>query len=184
MLLVPDGVGSDGWVVAARYALVRPRRCLEDSIPDLLANELCGTCLVLPLAQEQLAQEGVQGLLLTTQLLTSAGILLLQRAQEPLQYERSASGRVLLGGGRDEYGGMFGPVGRELGERCRRKNEGRRGHSREIAIEGCDRLFKSASSRRMECASSPYLEEATPRTLCRWGYSRSFFLSHVVSCCA
>lgn len=144
MLLVPNRVCSDGWVVAAPYALVQPRRCLQDFIPDLLADELCGACLVLPLAQKQLAQEGVQGLLLTTQLLTSAGVLLLQCAQKPLEHERSASGRILLGGGRNEYGGMFGPVGGELGERRRGQNEGGRGHSREIAIEGRDRLSLSA----------------------------------------
>lgn len=157
MLLVPDGICSDGWVMAAPYVSVRPRPSLQGSIPDLLADELCGTCLVLPLAQKQLSQKGVQGLLLTTQLLTSAGVLLFQCAQEPLQYERSASSRVLLGGGRDEYGRMFGPVGGELGERCRGKNESGRGHSREIAIEGCDRLFVSASFRRTEVALSPYL---------------------------
>jgi hypothetical protein len=134
MLLVPNGVRSDGWVMAAPYALARPRRCLEDFIPDLFANELCSTCLVLPLAQEQLAQKRVEGLLLTAQLLTSTGVLLLQCAQEPLHYERSASSRVLLGGGRDEYGGVFGPVGGELGERRCGKN----------AIERCDRLFMSA----------------------------------------
>lgn len=140
MLLVPDGVCSDGWVMAALYALVRPRRCLEDFLPDLLADKLCGTCLILPLAQEQLAQERVQRLLLTAQLLASAGVLLLQCAEKPLQNECSASGGILLGSWCNEYGGVFCPVRGELGERGRRENERRRGHGGEIAIEGCDRL--------------------------------------------
>lgn len=104
---------------------------------------MCGACLVFPLAQKELTQEGVQGLLLTSQLLASAGILLLQCAQEPLENERGASRRVLLGGGRDEYGGVFSPVRGELGKRCGGEDEGGRSHGREIAIEGCDGLWWS-----------------------------------------
>lgn len=118
----------------------RTRRYRRVIVPDLLADELRGACLVFPSAQEQLAQERVQRLLLATQLLASAGVLLLQCAQKPLEDKRGAPGRVLLGGGRNEYRGVFSPVRRELGEGCRGENECGRGHGREIAVEGCDRL--------------------------------------------
>jgi hypothetical protein len=58
--------------------------------PDLLTDELGGAGLVDPLAQEQLAEERVEGLLLATELLVTRGILLLESAQEPLEDEHAA----------------------------------------------------------------------------------------------
>jgi hypothetical protein len=109
--------------------------CKNVHVPDLLANELCRACLVLPLAEKQLAQERVQGLLLTTKLLAATCVLLLQRADEPLQYEHGALGRVLLGGRCNEHGGMFGPVRGEFRERLGGENKGGRRHGRKVAIE-------------------------------------------------
>jgi hypothetical protein len=109
-------------------------------VPDLLADELRCACLVLPLAQKQLAQERVQRLLLASQFLAATRVLLLQRADEPLKHQQSALRGVLLGGGCDEYGGVFGPVRRELGERLGGEDEGRRRHGREVAIERGNRL--------------------------------------------
>jgi hypothetical protein len=136
VLAIPDGVSRDGRVMTEHMALApTTQNCRHNHIPDLLANELCRANRVLPFAQEQLAQEGVQRLLLTTELLAATGVLLLQCADEPLQHEHGALGRVFLGGGCDEYGGVLGPVRRELGERLGGENEGGRGHGRKVAIE-------------------------------------------------
>lgn len=64
--------------------------------PDLLTDELSGASLIDPLAQEQLAQEGVEGLLLTAELLVTRGVLLLEGAQEPLEDEHAALLLVLF----------------------------------------------------------------------------------------
>ena len=64
--------------------------------PNLLTDELSGAGLVNPLAQEQLAQEGVEGLLLATELLVARGVLLLEGAQEPLEDEHAALLLVFL----------------------------------------------------------------------------------------
>lgn len=109
-------------------------------VPDLLAYELCRTGVILPLAQEQLAQERVQGLLLIAVLLASAGILLLEGGQEPLQHQDGALLGVGFLGGRDEDGWVLAPVGAELGEGGARQDERRRGQAGEVAVEGSDRL--------------------------------------------
>lgn len=70
-----------------------------------------------PLADEQLSQEGVQRLLLATELLTSAAVLLVQGGEEPLEHEEGTLLGISLLSGRDEDGGVFSPVGRVLGER-------------------------------------------------------------------
>lgn len=70
--------------------------------PDLLTDELSGAGLINPLAQEQLTQEGVEGLFLATELLVTRSVLLLERAQEPLQDEHAALLLVGLGSGSDQ----------------------------------------------------------------------------------
>lgn len=87
-----------------------------DVLPDLLTYELRCTGFILPLAQKQLTQERVQGLLLIAVLLASAGILLLEGRQEPLQHQDGTLLWVGLLGGRDEDGWVLAPVGAELGE--------------------------------------------------------------------
>lgn len=69
--------------------------------PDLLTDELGGAGLVNPLAQEQLAEERVEGLLLATELLVTRGVLLLEGAQEPLEDEHAALLLVGFRGGSD-----------------------------------------------------------------------------------
>lgn len=98
--------------------------------PDLLTDELSGTGLVDPLAHEQLTQERVEGLLLTTELLVTRSVLLLESAQEPLEDEHAALLLVLLRGGSDHDGRHLGPVRRELGERSSRQDEGGGGKGR------------------------------------------------------
>lgn len=83
---------------------------IEDSIPDLLTDELSSAGIVLPLAEEELAEERVQRLLLVAILFAAAGVLLLQCAEEPLENEQGALGRVGLFGRRSEDIGMFTPV--------------------------------------------------------------------------
>jgi hypothetical protein len=93
---------------------------------DLLAHQLGHARVVLPLAQEQLAEEWVERLLLISILLASGGILLLECRQEPLEHEqRPLCGvRLLCRSGKDT--GMLAPVRAELGETGGGKNEGRR----------------------------------------------------------
>jgi hypothetical protein len=111
MLVVPDGVSRDGWMMTEHVTLAPNAQTYHEAVvPDLLTDKLCRTCLVLPLAQEQLAQEGVQGLLFATEFLTATRVLLLECADEPLQDEHGALGRVFLGGWRDENRGMLSPV--------------------------------------------------------------------------
>ena len=102
VLLVPDAVCGD-WGVMARLVVRRDGVwVLELYTPDLLTDELSGTGLVNPLAQEQLTQERVEGLLLATELLVTRGVLLLEGAQEPLQDEHAALLLVGFGSGSDQ----------------------------------------------------------------------------------
>jgi hypothetical protein len=146
MLAVPDAVSGHGWMMTEHVALANRAQAYRSvPVPDLFADELCRACLVLPLAQEQLTQERVKGLLLAAKLLAATGVLLLERADEPLHHEHGTFGRVLLSGRCDEYGRVFCPVRREFGERLGGEDEGRRRHRREVAIEGGDRLPYSQS---------------------------------------
>lgn len=106
--LVPDAVGRSGRVVA-----------------DLLGHERRLARRVGPGAEEQLSEEGVQRLLLVAKLLAPAGVLVLERGEEPLEDDGSAPGRVGLTDGLSEDGRVGGPVGRELRERLRREDEWR-----------------------------------------------------------
>lgn len=83
---------------------------VDRSLPDLLADQLRSTSIVLPLAQEQLAQERVKRFLLVAILFTSAGVLLLQGRKEPLQHQHGSLGSIGLFCWRREYGGVLGPV--------------------------------------------------------------------------
>lgn len=68
VLLVPDAVRCDGWVVR-----------------DLLADQLRCPDVVFPFPEEEFAQEGVERLLLAAQILTPACVLLLKGCKEPFQ---------------------------------------------------------------------------------------------------
>jgi hypothetical protein len=111
MLAVPNRVSRHGRVMTEHMTSAPIAQTYHRVVvPDLLADELCRACLILPLAQEQLAQEGIQRLLFATKLLTATRVLLLECADEPLQDEHGALGRVFLGGWRDKNGGVLGPV--------------------------------------------------------------------------
>jgi len=85
MLCVSDAVGGDWRVVADKMsALTRCEFHSTIDAPDLLTDELCLASCILPLAQEEFSKEWVQWLLLTSKLLISAAVLLLQGAEEPL----------------------------------------------------------------------------------------------------
>jgi hypothetical protein len=68
MLLIVDAVG-------------RNRRMMT----DLLRDEGCFAESIIPLAQEQLTKEWVQGFLLGTKFLGARTVLLLESVQQPLQ---------------------------------------------------------------------------------------------------
>ena len=87
--------------------------------------------------EEQFAEEGIEGFLLRAELLTSAAVLLFKSVEEPFQDEEGAFGWVGFFGGCDEEGRVFGPVGGELDEGLRRKDEGGGCEGGEVAIEGC-----------------------------------------------
>ena len=84
--------------------------------PHLLRNKLRRTSSIFPLPKEQLSQKGIQRLLLISKLVTPTSILLLQCAQEPFQYQQCALLWVGFVGWRDEYRGVFCPVGGEFDE--------------------------------------------------------------------
>lgn len=51
VLVVPDGVSRDGRMMTEHMiSAAMAQTCKRASVPDLLANELRGTCLVLPFA--------------------------------------------------------------------------------------------------------------------------------------
>lgn len=143
---VCDGVGCCWRVVAVGVFLVKnaclvcgmsTRICI---LPNLLADELRGAGLVLPFSEEELAEEGVEGLLLVAVLLGAGGVLLLEGGDEPLGDEQGALAGVglLRGGGED--GGVLAPVGGELCQGGGGEDEGRRGQGGEVAVEGGDGL--------------------------------------------
>lgn len=111
-----------------------------NDLPDLLAYELRRTSLIFPLAQEEFAQERIQGLLLVTVLFASAGILLLESRQEPLQHQNRTLLWIGLLGGRNKDGWVLAPVGAEFGKGGARQDKGRRGQAREVAVKGRDGL--------------------------------------------
>jgi len=104
--------------------------------PNLLADELGSASFILPLAEEKLSQEWVQWLLLISILLTTAGVLLFECGQEPLQHEQGSllGVRFLSRGGED--GGMLAPVRREFCQAGRGEDEGRCGKAGEVTVEG------------------------------------------------
>lgn len=116
------------------FLLAPGRRDL--SLPDLLADELCRASVILPLAQEQLAEEGVQRLLLVAIFLAAGSILLFQGREEPLEHQHGSLLRVGLFGGCGEDGRMLTPVGAVLGQGDAGEDERRRGEARKVAIEG------------------------------------------------
>ena len=120
VFLVVDAVGGDGRVVR-----------------DLLRHETGDALLVIPVAEEELAEEGVQRLLLRPELLTATAVLLFEGVEEPFHDEEGAFGGVGFLGGRDEEGRVFGPVGGELDEGLCREDEGGRCERGEVAIERC-----------------------------------------------
>ena len=83
-------------------------------MPNLLADQLSGASVVLPLPNEEFSKEGIQGLLLIAILLASAGILLLQGGQEPLQHPNRPLGCICLLRRRRKDGRVLAPVGAEL----------------------------------------------------------------------
>lgn len=96
--------------------------------------------ITFPLAKEQLTQERVQRLLLTSQLLATTTVLLVKSSKEPLQDQQSPLlGIGLLSRGH-ENGGVFGPVGGVLGEGGCGQDEGRSCQGRQITVEGGDGL--------------------------------------------
>ncbi len=68
----------------------------------MLADQLSRPAIVLPLAQEELAQEGVERFLLVSILLTPTSVLLLESGQEPFKDEQGSLGGIWLLGGGDE----------------------------------------------------------------------------------
>lgn len=89
------------------------------------------------MAEEEFAEEGVQWLLLGTELFTATAVLLFEGVEEPSQDEKGAFGGVGFLGGRDEEGRVFGPVGGELDQGLRREDEGGGCERGEVAIERC-----------------------------------------------
>lgn len=69
-----------------------------------------------PLAEEEFTQEGIQRLLLTSELLATTAVLLVKGSEEPLENEEGSLLGVGLLGGSDKDGGVFGPVGGVLGQ--------------------------------------------------------------------
>ena len=109
--------------------------------PDLLADEpSLARALFLPAGEEELAEEGIQGLLDAFFLIAAGVLLLLQGGEEPFQDEEGTFCRVWFGNWRAEDARALGPVGWELGGGLGAKDEGWRGDVGDIAANCCYRL--------------------------------------------
>ena len=89
--------------------------CCWRVMADLLADQLRRTRFVIPLAEEDLAQEWIERLqLLPLAVVIFGRVLIPQRADEPLQDHKSPLLRVLLPRRCDEETRVFRPVGAVL----------------------------------------------------------------------
>lgn len=113
----------------------------------MLRNELGLAHVIYPLSEEQFTQKWVQGLLLITKLVATASILLLQRAQEPLQNQESTLLRILFLCRCAEYAWVLSPIRGELSEGCRGENKRRCGQGGEISGEVRNGLSSSRQLR-------------------------------------
>lgn len=111
--------------------------------PHLLADQAClaNVLAFRPFSQKQLAQERVERLFLAAEFLASRAVLLVQGAQEPFQNQQRPLRGVRFACGSDENLRVFAPVCRVLGQRSGREDEWRGGQRREVAVEGCNRLW-------------------------------------------
>ena len=86
--------------------------CCWRVMADLLTDQLRRTSLIIPLTEEDLAQEWIERLqLLPLAVIIFGRVLIPQRADEPLQDHKSPLLCVLLSCWRDEETWVFGPVG-------------------------------------------------------------------------
>lgn len=136
---VRDAVGSRRRMVASNTLALSSKEVgcgwLRLLIPNLFTDQLSGAGLILPLSKKQLSQKGIEGLFLVSVLLATAGILLLEGSQEPLQYKQGAFLGVGLLCRSCENGGMFAPIRRELGQAGRREDKRRCCKAGKIAVE-------------------------------------------------
>lgn len=95
-----------------------PLHTQEHHIPDLFTDQvgLADLRVTLPLSDEKLSQEGVQGLLLAAELLATAAVLLVKSTEEPLEHQEGTLRGVGLLGWSDEDSRVLGPVGRVFSE--------------------------------------------------------------------
>jgi len=85
--------------------------------PNLLTNQLSCARTINPLAQEQLSQKRIQRLhFLLLSILILITMLLLQRANKPLQNAQGSLLSIIFVCRRDEEGWVFGPVGAVFGD--------------------------------------------------------------------
>lgn len=108
---------------------------------DLLTNQLRRARLINPLPQKQFSQKRIQRLhLLLLPILIFITMLLLQRANKPLQHAQSPFLSIVFVCRRDEERGVFGPVGAVFGDGLGGEEEGWGGEGGEVAFECCDGL--------------------------------------------
>ena len=96
----------------------------------------------LPARQKQLPEKRVERFLDAVLLVAPSILLLLERGQEPFQYQPSAALRVWFRCRRDEDGGVLGPVGGELDRGFSGEDEGWGGDIGEVAADGCNGLIE------------------------------------------
>ena len=84
------------------------------NLPDLLCDHPRHAVLVLPMAEEQLTQKGIEWLLDALILRPSCVLLTLERTQEPFQHQQRAFLGAVLESWREEDGRVLRPVLREF----------------------------------------------------------------------
>lgn len=155
MLLVPDGVGSGRGVMAVDGQHSLQGIWGHGYIPDLLTDQagLTNLCIRVPLAQEQLSEEGVERLLLTAELLTAAAVLLVKCAEEPLEDSQCSLFGISFFGRSHEQSRVFGPVGGILSQGGGGEDERGCGQGGKVSIEGSDRLQSEINGLEMSLVS-------------------------------
>lgn len=118
VLLVANRVGSGRGMVAVVSSVGCGTMRKYSHTPNLFTDQesLSHFGITRPLADEQLSEERVQRLLLTTEFLATAAILLVQSGEEPFENQEGTLLGIGLLGWCHENGWMFSPVGGVLGE--------------------------------------------------------------------
>jgi hypothetical protein len=143
MFFIPDSTRCDrGMMAEISSVLGHEQRGTIVDTPDLLAHQSRQTSLVLPLGQEHLAKEGIDGLLDALRLSPPSVLLISQTRKKPFKYQERSLHWVTGGCGSHKHRRSFSPEGGQLYGRLSVKHKRWSGDIGQIAPDGGDGLFE------------------------------------------